>query len=138
LESTQATKESSSRLRISPDLVPQKGVRCLVELCRKFIYEYDETGAPWSGPDWGLMFNEAGRRLQQALEEGSPRRLQQMSDQDQEQTYLLLIRVAYFFEPGELAESFFREQGCLQEQTRSENSTPAKAGTKRSLLGTDA
>jgi hypothetical protein len=129
-----ATKERSSRLPIPPDLAPEEGVQSLVGLCRKFIYEYYETGAPWSGPDWWLAFNEAGTRLREALEKGRTQRGQPpLSDQEQEQAYMLLIRAAYFFEPGGPAESFFCEQGWLQEQARPEGSAPAEARSDQLL-----
>jgi hypothetical protein len=134
-----ATKEHSSRLPLSLDLAPQEGVRSLFELCRKFIYEYYETGAPWNGPDWWLAFNKAGTRLREALERERTQEDQQpLSDREQEQAYILLIRVAYFFEPGGLAESFFYEQGWLQAQASPEDSAPVEARAKRSLLVTAA
>jgi hypothetical protein len=125
------TKESSRQIALSPDLASLPRVRSLTELCRKFLYEYYETGAPWSRADWWRSFNEAGLLLRAALEEEKARGDRQpLSDQEQEQAYLLLIRVAYFFEPAGPAELFFREQGWLQGRARPGVAPVTKARAK--------
>ena len=129
------TKASIGKPATSLDLAPLEYVRSLAELCRKFLYEYYETGAPWSGPDWWRSFNEAGMCLRDALEREKGRgNLQEWSNQEQEHIYLLLIRVAYFFEPAGPAESFFLEQGWVRGQISSEEAVPMRARPKRWLI----
>src|SRR5262245_58582726 len=116
-----ALKERHSQLPLPTDFQPE-GVQRLVELCRRFLYEYYETDAPWSGPNWWLTFNDAGTRLYKALENKPTQGSRQpLGDQEQEQAYVMLMRVAYFFDPGGLAESFFREQGWPHEQARGDD-----------------
>src|SRR5215831_643688 len=51
----------------------------------------------YRGPDWWRSFNEAALGLRDALEEEKARgNRQPLSDQEQEQAPLLLIRAAYF------------------------------------------
>jgi len=128
-----AMQESVNLPSVS-DLTATEHVRSLVGLCQQFIYEYYETGAPWSGRTWWIAFNEAGLQLREALETTQAQgNAHPLGDQEQEQAYLLLIQVAYFFEPAGLAEAFFLEQGWVQEQANADEVAPAKAGARRTL-----
>lgn len=85
-------------------------IQQLMRCCQEMIHQYYETDAPWSGPAWWLTFNQAGIRLREMLEEARRQRQQPLSDEELERAYLLLIRVAYFFEPDGVAEELFKEQ----------------------------
>jgi len=120
MKPTQEAIGSSQAVQVEQPTVAQpleQEIRYLTRCCHEMIHHYYETEAPWSGPTWWLTFNQTGIRLREALEE--VRRHPQkclLSDQVLERTYLLLIRVAYFFEPDGPAEVMFREQEWVQQE----------------------
>lgn len=126
--------EAGSRSLLLADQSCEEQVRSLVQHAQEFIYQYYETEAPWSGPAWWLTFNQTGDCLRDALEETHVRRCSlQLSDQEVERAYTILIQVAYFFEPGGVAECFFQEQGWVKEETAADGASAPLPGNSLSL-----
>lgn len=79
-------------------------VRELVSLCRQLSQQYQETPETCLERSWWRLFNQAGICLREALDQARAEGYPGLSDQEAEQAYFLLIHVAYFFEPGGVAQ----------------------------------
>ena len=101
---------------------PEVHLRSLVALCRGLTRQYQSTPEIALERWWWRSLHHAGVRLRARLEE--TRAYQDalsMTRQEREQAYFMLIHVAYFFEPGGIAEAACKEQGWFpdaQEFTR--------------------
>lgn len=101
---------------------PEVHLRSLMVLCRGLTRQYQSTPEIALERWWWRSLHHAGGRLRARLEE--TRAYQDslsMTRQEREQAYLMLIHVAYFFEPGGVAEAVCKEQGWFpgaQEFTR--------------------
>lgn len=91
---------------------PADSIRCLVAWCKTLVSHYRATPVVELEYAWWQSLYEAGIRLRDTLEmyRNHWERLG-LSDKEVEQAYYTLIQVAYFFEPGGVAEMIFREQG---------------------------
>jgi hypothetical protein len=87
-------------------------IRRLVAHCRELTCQYQTTPAVAQERAWWKALYRAGTRLHVTLEEHQERweRLY-LSDAEVERAYMTLLQVNYFFEPGQLAEVVFKEQG---------------------------
>lgn len=95
---------------------PEVHLRSLVALCRGLTRQYQTTPEVALERWWWRSLHHAGVRLRARLEE--TRAYQDalaMTRQEREQAYLMLIHVAYFFEPGGVAEAVCKEQGWFPE-----------------------
>ena len=91
---------------------PEVHLRSLMVLCRGLTRQYQSTPEIVLERWWWRSLHHAGVRLRARLEE--TRAYQDslsMTRQELEQAYFLLIHVAYFFEPGGVAEAVCKEQG---------------------------
>ena len=91
---------------------PEVHLRSLMVLCRGLTRQYQSTPEIALERWWWRSLHHAGVRLRARLEE--TRAYQDslsMTRQELEQAYFLLIHVAYFFEPGGVAEAVCKEQG---------------------------
>ncbi len=89
-------------------------IRRLAAHCRELICQYQTTPAVAQERAWWQALYRAGDRLRVTLDDhcGCWERLS-LSEAEIEQAYLTLIQVSYFFEPGQLAEAVFKEQGWV-------------------------
>ena len=89
-------------------------LRRLVAHCRELTCQYQAAPAVAQERAWWQALYQAGMRLQEMLEEYRERwESLYLSDAEVERAYLTLVQVNYFFEPGQLAEVVFREQGWV-------------------------
>lgn len=95
------------RLTALLDQPTEVQVRGLVSLCRQLSRQYQETPETCLERSWWRLFNRAGIRLREALDQARAEGYPRLSDQEAEQAYFLLIHVAYFFEPGGVAQSLW-------------------------------
>ena len=95
------------RLTALLDQQTEVRVRGLVSLCRQLSRQYQETPETCLERSWWRLFNQAGICLREALDQARAEGYPGMSDQEAEQAYFLLIHVAYFFEPGGVAEEMW-------------------------------
>ncbi len=96
-------KECTALLNQPPD----GQVRGLARLCRQLSQQYQQTPQRCLERSWWRLFNEAGIRLREALDQAKAEGYAGLSDREVEQAYFLLIHVAYFFAPGSLAEALW-------------------------------
>jgi hypothetical protein len=82
-------------------------VRELVRLCCQLNQQCQEDQEACLTRSWWRLFNQAGICLREALDQAKTEYYQKLSDQEVEQAYFLLIQVAYFFEPGGIAETLW-------------------------------
>jgi hypothetical protein len=95
---------------------PEVHLRSLMVLCRGLTRQYQSTPEIVLDRWWWRSLHQAGVRLRAILEE--TRACQDafsLPRQELEQAYLMLIHVAYFFEPGGVAEVVCKEQGWFPE-----------------------
>lgn len=86
-------------------------LRSLLVLCQGLTRHYQATPEIVLERWWWRSLHQAGVRLRERLEEA--RAYQDtltLTRQELEQAYLVLIQVAYFFEPGGIAEATCKEQ----------------------------
>jgi hypothetical protein len=94
------------------DEQPGEHLRRLVAYCQELARQYQTTPAVVLERAWWQSFYQAGTRLRDSLEEHRDHwHALGLTDKEVEQAYLMLIHVAYFFEPGGVAEALFKEQG---------------------------
>lgn len=93
---------------------PADSIRCLVAQCRALASRYHTAPEVVLERAWWQSLYEAGIRLRDML--GAYRdgwdKLG-LTDKEVEHAYYTLIHVAYFFEPGGVAEAVFQEQGWV-------------------------
>lgn len=89
------------------DQPPQTQVRGLVRLCQHLSQQYQQAPESCLERTWWQLFNQAGIQLRGALDRAKAEDYGGLSDQEVEQAYFLLIHVAYFFEPGGIAQSLW-------------------------------
>lgn len=95
------------RLTALLDQPTEVQVRGLVSLCRQLSRQYQETPEMCLERSWWRLFNRAGICLREALDQARAEGYPGLSDQEAEQAYFLLIHVAYFFEPGGVAQALW-------------------------------
>lgn len=89
-------------------------LRSLMVLCQGLTRQYQSTPEVVLERWWWYALHRAGVRLRDRLEEISAyQKSLHLTTQELEQAYLLLIHVAYFFEPGGVAETICQEQGWI-------------------------
>ena len=98
---------SEERLTALLDQPNEVWVRGLVNLCRQLSQQYQEMPETCLERSWWRLFNQAGICLREALDQAKAESYPGLSDQEAEQAYFLLIHVAYFFEPGGVAEALW-------------------------------
>jgi hypothetical protein len=98
---------SEEQLTALLDQPTQVRVRGLVQLCRHLSRQYEEAPEACLKRNWWRLFNQAGICLREALDHARVEGYPGMSDPEAEQAYFLLIHVAYFFEPGGVAEALW-------------------------------
>lgn len=104
---------TSSPLHLEGPLTGED-IRHLVAHCQELTCCYRTTPAVALDRAWWQTLYQAGISLRDALEESRDQwQRMQLTDKEIEHAYLLLIHVAYFFEPGGVAEVVFREQGWV-------------------------
>ena len=95
------------------DKQPQEvHIRSLVARCRGLTRQYQAMPEVVMDRWWWSTLHQAGVRLRETLAE--PRAYQEtlsLTRQELDQAYFLLMHVAYFFEPGGIAEEVCKEQG---------------------------
>lgn len=97
----------AQRLEALWDQSPAVQVRELVALCRKMSQQYQEAPELCLERSWWRLFNQAGIRLREVLDQAKEEDYEGLSNQEAEQAYFLLIHVAYFFAPGGIAEALW-------------------------------
>lgn len=95
------------RLMALLDQPTEARISGLVSLCRQLSRQYQETPETCLERPWWRLFNQAGICLREALDQAKAEGYPGLSDQEAEQAYFLLIHVAYFFEPGGIAEALW-------------------------------
>lgn len=105
LVTTSTTAALAQRLTTLPDQSTAVQVRALVALCQQMSQQYQNSSELCLERSWWQMFNQAGIRLHEALDQAKVEGYQGLSDQEAERAYFLLIHVAYFFTPGGIAET---------------------------------
>jgi hypothetical protein len=89
-------------------------IRGLVTQCKALASHYRTTPEVVLERAWWRTLYAAGICLRDALEASrNHRKRLGLSDKEVEQAYYALIQVAYFFEPGGVAEKVFQEQGWV-------------------------
>jgi hypothetical protein len=113
----QSTSHSVSQRQAQAHLdeqSPEEYIRRLVAHCQELACQYQTTPEIVLERTWWQSLYGAGVRLRDTLEEYRDRwHMLHLTSQEVEQAYLTLIRVAYFFEPGQVAEVIFKEQGWV-------------------------
>ena len=96
------------------DLSPADSIRYLVAQCKELASHYYTAPTAVLERAWWQSLYIAGIRLRDTLEahQGRWDRLC-LTDKEVEHAYYTLMRVAYFFEPGGVAETVFQEQGWV-------------------------
>jgi hypothetical protein len=108
---TQAPSKPPAHLDKQPTAEHIRGV---VARCRELARQYETIPSVVLEREWWRSFYRAGICLRDTLEEYRDRwHLVGMTSKEVEQAYLLLLSVAYFYEPGGVAEAFFKEQGWV-------------------------
>ena len=96
---------------------PEVHLRSLLALCQGLTHQYQSTPEVALERWWWGSLHRAGVRLRDTLE--GMRAYQDSLDltrQELERAYFVLIHVAYFFEPGGIAEAICREQGWIADE----------------------
>ncbi|HLV99120.1 MAG TPA: hypothetical protein VKT82_10655 [Ktedonobacterales bacterium] len=105
-----------------PAQPPADALRCLVAQCKALASRYHATPEVALERAWWQSLHDAGICLHETLEASRDQweRLG-LTDTEVEHAYYTLIQVAYFFEPGGVAEIVFQEQGWVwSDEKRSE------------------
>lgn len=86
-------------------------------LCQGLTRQYQSTPEVVLERGWWCALHHAGVRLRDRLEEiRAYQDSLHLTRQELEQAYLMLIHVAYFFEPGGVAEAVCQEQGWIPDR----------------------
>ena len=92
----------------------EENLRRLVAHCQELVSHYQSASVIVQERAWWLALYDAGIRLRDTLEEHRDHwHTLRLSNKEVEQAYFTLIRVAYFFEPGGVAETVFQKQGWV-------------------------
>lgn len=86
---------------------PDAQVRGLARLCQQLSQQYQQAPETCMERTWWRLFNQAGIQLREALERARAENYARLSDREAGRAYFLLIHVAYFFEPGGIAEALW-------------------------------
>lgn len=113
----QSTSRSASPSQQQASLTgqsPADSLRHLVAQCKTLATHYRATPEVALEYAWWQSLYDAGICLRDTLEayRNHWEKLG-LSDEEVERAYYVLIQVAYFFEPGGVAEAVFREQGWV-------------------------
>lgn len=111
-QSLQGTPEHGQGLDSLDQQSPEAHLWSLVVLCRELTRHYQLTPEVALERWWWRALHQAGVRLRDSLEEACAfQDALSLTRPELEQAYFLLIHVAYFFEPGGVAEAVCQEQG---------------------------
>ncbi len=106
---------------LTAEHLTEETIRRLVVRCQELASRYHTTPAIVLDRAWWHAFYEAGIHLRDALEQCSHRWDQfGLPMKELEHAYWMLIHVAYFFEPGGVAEVIFQQQGWAWSDDQSE------------------
>ena len=89
------------------DQPPHTQVRGLARLCQQLSQQYQIAPGTCQDRNWWRLFNQAGIRLREALDQAKEEQYQGLNDQEVEHAYFVLIHVAYFFTPGGVVEALW-------------------------------
>lgn len=92
----------------------EEDLRRLVAQCQELVSHYQTTPVVTQERAWWQALYGAGVHLRDALEKQREHwHTVRMTNKEVEQAYYTLMRVAYFFDPGGVAEAVFQEQGWV-------------------------
>jgi hypothetical protein len=120
IHSTSRSEVPSHQQDFSAAYLTRDGIRRMVGRCQELASRYHTNPAVVLERAWWHAFHEAGTHLRDALEACRDRWDQLcLPAKEIELAYWMLIHVAYFFEPGGVAEVIFQQQGWawLDEQS---------------------
>jgi hypothetical protein len=92
----------------------EANLRRLIAQCQELVSDYQTTSVVAQERSWWQALYRAGVCLRDALEEHRDHwHTLRLTTREIEQAYVTLLRVAYFFEPGGVAEAVFQKQGWV-------------------------
>lgn len=92
----------------------EANLRHLVAHCQELVSHFQTASVVVQERAWWQSLYDAGIRLRDTLEEHRDHwHTLRLTTREVEQAYFTLIRVAYFFEPGGVAEAVFQKQGWV-------------------------
>jgi|ERR1051326_7341419 hypothetical protein len=110
--------------------VPEQPIQRLVAQCQELADQYHTTPQVTMEQAWWKAFHHAGVCLHDALEDARDCwHKTGLTTEELEHAYMALIHVAYYFEPGGVAEAIFQQHGWIWSHDEAERSVSVGMGT---------